>query len=82
MKSTFLGKESTSPVKVVNCTQARQSTESVRVGKCLRTRPKRSQHYRFFCNLVEEASLYLYRFLYKEVYETLSKMALTDCAKY
>jgi len=34
MKSTFLGKESTSPVKVVNCTQARQSTESVRVGKC------------------------------------------------
>ena len=36
----------------------------------------------FFCNLVEEASLYLYRFLYKEVYETLSKMALPDCAKY
>ena len=26
MKSTFLGKESTSPVKVVNCTQTRQST--------------------------------------------------------
>ena len=41
-----------------------------------------SQTTRFFCNLVEEASLYLYRFLYKEVYETLSKMALTDCAKY
>ncbi len=36
----------------------------------------------FFCNLVEEASLYLYRFLYKEVYETLSKMTLPDCAKY
>ena len=34
MKSTFLGKESTSPVKVVNCTQSRQSTNSVRVGKC------------------------------------------------
>ena len=33
MKSTFLGKESTSPVKVVNCTQSRQSTNSVRVGK-------------------------------------------------
>lgn len=40
------------------------------------------QPFWFFCNLVEEASLYLYRFLYKEVYETLSKMALTDCAKY
>ena len=31
MKSTFLGKESTSPVKVVNCTQTRQSTKSVHV---------------------------------------------------
>jgi hypothetical protein len=28
-KSTFLGKESTSPVKVVNCTQAKESTLSV-----------------------------------------------------
>ena len=31
-KSTFLGKESTSPVKVVNCTQTRQSTKSVWVS--------------------------------------------------
>ena len=33
-KFTFLGKETTSPVKVVNCTQARQSTKSIRVDKC------------------------------------------------
>ena len=29
MKSTFLGKESTSPVKVVNCTQTRISERGV-----------------------------------------------------
>ncbi len=33
-KPTFLGKESTSPVKVVNCHQQRQSTKSVWIGKC------------------------------------------------
>ena len=42
-KSTFLGKESTSPVKVVNCSQTRESTKSVWVSKCLKIRPKKSQ---------------------------------------
>ena len=34
MMSTFLGKRSTSPVKVVNFTQTRRSTKSVWVSKC------------------------------------------------
>ena len=33
-KSMFLGRESTSPVKVVNFTQTRRSTKSVWVSKC------------------------------------------------
>ena len=33
-KSTFSGKATTSPVEVVNHTQARQSTKSVLVEKC------------------------------------------------
>ena len=45
MKSTFLGKESTSPVKVVNCTQTRQSTFSVwKDTNCLGLKQSQSQN--------------------------------------